>query len=76
MAAAWAVSPGLIDSAIPAPCLRYGVSSYAVASFARSYPVIIAMKSNKDTESQTRRGQVVELKGGGRNELYHRGGNK
>lgn len=45
VAAAWAVSPEeVIDSAIPAARLRYGVSSCAVASFGRSYSFIVARR--------------------------------
>lgn len=46
VAAAWAISPiEVMDSAIPGPCLRYGVSSCAVASFGHPYSCIAARRA-------------------------------
>lgn len=70
VAAAWAISPEVVDSAIPAPCLR--VYCFVLCS-GQLCTLLFCHRceksSSEDTESQTRRGQVVKLKGGGRKEL-------
>lgn len=68
VAAAWAISPCLIRQFRR---LVWEVLFHVVQWTALRAPSLSCCEksSSKDTESQTRRGQVVELKGGGRKEL-------